>query len=99
MGFGGTWKIEIPTPIGTQLVELVIIDTPSGLSGTATSAAETAPFIDPEVEGDRITWVQHVTRPMRLTIRFELKRTGDSLEGTAKAGLFPAAKVSGRRIA
>ncbi len=99
MSFSGTWKIEIPTPLGRQTVELIIVETASGLSGTANSGTETAPFIDPKVEGNRITWVQHVTKPMRLSIKFDLTRTGDSLEGTAKPGLFPAAKVSGKRIA
>jgi hypothetical protein len=99
MSFNGTWKIEIPTPIGKQDVELVIVETATELCGTATQGTETVPFIAPKGEGDHITWTQHVTKPLKLQIKFNLRRTGDLLAGTAKPGIFPPTKVTGRRIA
>jgi hypothetical protein len=49
-------EIEIPTPIGRQNVELVIVETATGLCGTATQGTTTVPFIAPTVEADHIAW-------------------------------------------
>ncbi len=95
--FDGDWNIQIKTPIGQQLVQLRIVDRDGApLAGTATMGAETVNFIDPSVEADHIRWAQHVTKPMALTIKFDLRREGDALSGTAKAGIFPASAVTGR---
>ena len=95
--FDGGWNIQIRTPIGQQVVQLRIVDREGApLAGTATMGAETVNFIDPSVEGDHIRWTQHVTKPMALTIKFDLRREGDVLSGTAKAGIFSASAVTGR---
>lgn len=97
MSFDGQWRIAIPTPIGRQDVTLHIVDREGQLSGTATLGDETVPFIDPVIDGTRIRWSQTVTKPMRLTIRFDLVREGDRLSGTAKPGILPATTVAGAR--
>lgn len=98
MSFNGTWKIEIPTPMGKQQAELLIVHTNELLSGTATAGEETVPFINPAVSGNTISWTQNVTKPLKLEIKFELTREGDNLSGKAKPGILPAASVTGRRI-
>jgi hypothetical protein len=98
MSFEGTWKVTVPTPMGKQDVDLAISESDLVNSGTATASGETVPFIDPMSDGHRITWTQKVTKPLRLTIKFDLTRTGDTLSGTAKAGIFPAANVNGKRV-
>lgn len=99
MSFDGHWHIVIPTPIGKQQVLLEIVERSGHLSGTATQGSETVPFVDPHVDGDRIRWSQQVTKPMRLSIKFDLIRKGDTLSGTAKPGILPATSVTGRRKA
>ena len=99
MSFDGRWHITIPTPIGKQQVTLAIVDRDGQLSGTATQGSETVPFVDPVVEGDRIRWSQQVTKPMRLSIKFDLTRSGEALSGTAKPGILPTTSVTGVRQA
>jgi len=98
MSFDGRWRISIPTPIGEQEVLLDIDHKEGELSGTATQGGETVPFLEPTVNGDQIQWSQRITKPMRMQIRFELTRAGDTLSGRAKPGFFPGIGVSGSRV-
>jgi hypothetical protein len=99
MSFDGEWFIKIATPIGQQAVTLKIADEGGSIQGTATQGNETVEFVDARCEGFRLRWVQHVTKPMRITVRFDLIRDGDAISGTAKAGIFPASQVVGARSA
>jgi hypothetical protein len=98
MTFEGTWNVSIATPIGKQSVVFEISTQGGKLCGTARQGAEAVPFIDPVANGNRLTWTQHVTKPLRLTLKFDVTVEGATMTGTAKAGLFPASKVSGERI-
>ncbi|MGW1770412.1 hypothetical protein [Streptomyces sp. NPDC002104] len=109
MSVEGTWDLTVSTPIGRigAVVELLRRD--GVLTGIAHGAGEEVPLTDlvlalgadseADGDGDRLTWKQAVTRPMRLNLAFAVTVTGDSLAGTSKAGRLPASKVTGRRRA
>jgi hypothetical protein len=99
MIFDGTWNITIATPIGKQSVVLEISSHDGDVRGTARQGEEVVPFIDPVVDGDRLTWTQNVTRPMRLSLKFDVTVDGATMTGTAKAGFLPTSKLTGARIA
>ncbi len=93
------WDLSVSTPIGQQYVRLVLRETPDGLDGEAQGKEETVQLSDLVRVGDRLTWAQSITRPMRLNLRFEVTVQGDEMTGTAKAGRFPGSKVTGTRVA
>jgi hypothetical protein len=95
--FAGSWNVTIKTPIGDMAVVFNINDTEGAISGTASSDAETVDFLDASADGNRLTWSQQVTTPMRLTLKFDVTVEGDTMTGTSKAGPFPASKVFGSR--
>ncbi len=97
MSFDGRWRVEIPTPLGRQDVLLDIQDHDGQVSGTATQGAETVPFIDPVMVGDQLQWSQQITQPMKMKIKFEIVRDGDTLTGKAKPGYLPSITISGTR--
>ena len=99
MSFDGTWNLTIATPMGDQHAQLDLKVEAGKLSGTAAQGGASAPLIDPELDGERIRWSQDITKPMPMTIKFDLTREGDLLQGTAKAGFFLTAKVTGVRAA
>jgi hypothetical protein len=99
MIFDGTWNITIATPIGKQSVVLDISTKDGNLRGTARQGEEVVPFIDPVADGNRLTWTQHVTRPMRLSLTFDVTVEGATMTGTAKAGFLPTSKLTGARVA
>jgi len=89
--------VTIATVIGKMAVVFDITEEDGVIGGTASSDAETVDFLDAVADGNRLTWSQNVTTPMRLTLKFDVTVDGDAMSGTSKAGMFPAAKVNGTR--
>jgi hypothetical protein len=94
----GSWRLTITTPLGKQEVEYLFSTENDALIGQATQGSDTTALIDIALKGSRLTWTQHVTRPMKLKLQFDMTLEGDTLTGTAKAGALPASKVHGVRV-
>jgi hypothetical protein len=97
MSFAGTWNLTITSPMGKQQVKLEVTVDASSVAGTASLGSDTAPLLDPVLDGDRLRYSVDITKPMKLTLKFDLIRAGDTLQGTAKAGFFVSAEVTGAR--
>lgn len=97
MIFDGTWAASIATPLGTQAVVLEIASEQGVVRGRATQGDESVELLDPVVAGDRLTWAQQVTKPLRLRVVCAVTVEGDTMRGTAKAGVFLAAPLTGVR--
>ncbi len=95
--FSGIWDVTIDTPIGRMAVVFDITEQDGAIHGTARNEAETVEFVDAVAEGDRLTWSQAVTTPMKLTLKFDVIVDGDTMTGTSKAGILPSSKVHGSR--
>jgi hypothetical protein len=95
--FAGTWDVTLDTPIGKMAVVFEINESDGVITGVARSDKETVDFQDASAEGDRLTWSQAVTTPMRLTLKFDVVVDGDTMTGTSKAGVL-SSKVNGSRV-
>jgi hypothetical protein len=93
----GDWDVSIKTPIGSLAVRYTFTDQDGTLAGTATAKDEAVPLRDIAVDGQRITWRQSVTKPMRLNLDFDVVVDGDRLTGHSRAGRLPRSAVTGRR--
>ena len=96
MDLTGDWDVTIKTPIGSLAVVYSFTDD-DGIAGTATGKGETVPLHDIVVAGQRVTWRQSVTKPMRLNLDFDVVIDGDRLTGHSKAGRLPRSAVTGMR--
>ncbi|PDP87582.1 hypothetical protein CQJ94_11050 [Glycomyces fuscus] len=99
MSVEGIWDLTITTPVGGLRPTVRITEEGGGLAGTALGAGEEVELTDLALDGDRLTWRQAVTRPMRLNLAFDLTVEGDRMTGTSKAGRLPASGVVARRRA
>ncbi|MGD1049694.1 MAG: hypothetical protein ABR947_01325 [Solirubrobacteraceae bacterium] len=97
MSVDGKWNITLNTPMGQQTSTIELISDGSGLTGTQSGNNESGPIYDGSVEGDTATWKVNITRPMPLTVTFNATVEGDSISGTAKAGMFPKSTFVGTR--
>jgi hypothetical protein len=95
--FTGSWDVIIATPIGELAVVFDITEEGGVISGTARSDAETVEFLDPVADGNRLTWAQEVTTPMKLRLNFDVTVEGETMTGTSKPPGFPSSKVTGSR--
>ncbi|WP_100445514.1 hypothetical protein [Glycomyces xiaoerkulensis] len=100
-GIIGTWHLRMKTPIGTIDADYEFTETGTGTNGTASAAGETVPVDDlarePVPGGERVTWTQRITKPLRLNLAFEVTVAGDRLTGTSRAGRLPRTEVTGER--
>lgn len=99
MTVAGTWNLTIATPIGKQLATLEITEHDTGLRGVARAQPADIELVGLTLTGDRLTWAQSITRPMRLNLTFDVTVHGDDMIGTSKAGRLPTSTVTGLRIA
>ncbi|MFI1395902.1 hypothetical protein [Streptomyces sp. NPDC020681] len=96
----GIWDLTMSTPIGKIKAVATLRREDGVLTGTAHGSGEEVPLSDVVLDGDRLTWKQAITKPLRLNLAFAVTIDGDTLTGTSKAGRLPASKVTGeRRIA
>jgi hypothetical protein len=94
----GSWDSVILTPIGRVHVTFQFTRAAGALTGTASSRGETVGLHDIVEHGERVTWRQQVTKPLRLNLDFDVTVTGDVLEGHSKAGRLPSSPVTGTRL-
>ena len=97
MSVEGTWDLSTSTPIGRIKAVVELHREEGALTGTAHGAGEEVPLDSLTLDGNRLTWKQAVTKPVRLNLAFTVNVDGDTLTGTAKAGRLPASKVTGLR--
>jgi hypothetical protein len=99
----GTWDVRLKTPIGTLETRYTFTEHNGVLAGTAEGQGDTSTLeaiaVQPTADGERVTWSQKVTRPVRLDLDFDVIATGDMLEGHSHAGRLPRTRVSGTRQA
>jgi hypothetical protein len=97
MSVEGTWDLTIATPIGRIKAVVDLRREQGALVGSAQGAGEQVPLRDLVLDGDRLTWRQAITKPLRLNLDFSVTVDGDTLAGTSKAGRLPSSKVVGQR--
>ncbi|MFD8705670.1 hypothetical protein ACFV1W_24175 [Kitasatospora sp. NPDC059648] len=93
----GVWELTVVTPVGRVRPVIELRSRDGELVGTARGVGETLPLRDIVLDGDRLTWKQSVTRPVRLDLTFTVTVDGDTLTGSSKAGRLPSSEVTGRR--
>ena len=101
MSIIGEWDVTIKTPIGSMAVVYRFTDDGSTVAGSATGKDETVPLRNitdvNDAGGQRVTWQQSVTKPMRLNLDFDVVVDGDRLAGHSRAGRLPRSAVIGTR--
>jgi hypothetical protein len=94
----GTWNVTLLTPVGTQEVIYKFVTEGQQLRGTATQDQDVTELIDPTLNGTQLSWTQHVTKPMRLKLVFNVDLDGNQMTGTAKANFLPPVSVRGTQV-
>jgi hypothetical protein len=96
--FAGTWNAIMDTPIGQIAAVFNFTEQDGVIGGVSSNDKETVDILDAAADGDRLTWILKTTKPMKLTLKFDVTVDGDTMTGTAKAGILPSSKVHGTRV-
>jgi carbon-monoxide dehydrogenase large subunit len=93
----GLWKMILSTPMGPQQFTARFVTVGKVLRGTLDSDMGSQDF-EGSIDGNRLNWSMKVTKPMPLTLKYDLQIDGDRLSGKAKMGMFGTAKLTGERL-
>jgi carbon-monoxide dehydrogenase large subunit len=93
----GAWKMVIASPAGPQEMTGHFETADGVLKGRLDSDQGSQDFAG-TVEGNRLKWEMKVTKPMPLTLKYDLEIAGDKLTGKVKMGVFGTSKLTGDRV-
>lgn len=92
----GDWTMVLSTPVGPQEMTCHMEESEGAVSGYLESKEGRESFTG-EAHDGRVTFDLKVTKPMKITLKYDLQVTGDRIAGTCKMGIFGKAKVKGER--
>jgi carbon-monoxide dehydrogenase large subunit len=93
----GMWKIAMAAPTGSQEMKGRFATKGEMLTGTLLSDMGDQDFTG-TVVGDTLKWEMKITKPMAMTLKYDVKVEGDRLVGKVKMGMFGTAKLTGERL-
>ncbi|WP_297495216.1 xanthine dehydrogenase family protein molybdopterin-binding subunit [Acidocella sp.] len=93
----GLWKMVMASPMGGQEMKGRLATEGTTLTGTLLSDQGNQDFAG-SIEGNRLKWEMKVTKPVSLTLKYDLVVEGDSISGKVKMGMFGTAKLTGERL-
>lgn len=97
MSVDGNWNITVQSPMGAQPSTLTLKADGGTLTGTQSAQGNTADIANGKVDGDTVTWSNSITTPFPMTLEFNGKVEGDTLNGNVKAGAFGSFPFTGTR--
>ena len=88
--FEGTWNLIVKGPTGAEPTVLVIERSNGSYSGTQTGQGTTSPLADVKVDNSKVSWVNHVTKPIKVKVTFTGEISGNKMTGKVKVGFIGA---------
>ena len=98
MSVNGTYKIELTTTVGTQLIELTLMADGDSLSGTMDGYFGQQSFSGGIVKGNDVSWSVDLESPVG-EMKLDVKGTvsGDEITGQVQIGSFRPSEFKGTR--
>ncbi|MGL4178114.1 MAG: hypothetical protein ACRCSN_18820 [Dermatophilaceae bacterium] len=97
MSVDGTWNISFSTPMGRRDTTMSVTADGAVLTGSANILGNDTAIDEGTVDGDAMSFVVPVKRPMPMRLKFDLAVSGDELSGKVKAGPLGEQDVVGTR--
>ncbi len=94
----GTWAITMGTIAGPQQMTATFVTQGTALSGALNSTEGAQDFTGVVEGGNRLKFELKVEKPMKLTLKYDITISGETLTGKAKMGMFGSGKLTGNRV-
>ena len=88
--------MELASPVGAQKMTGHFETNGNALSGYLASAEGQMGFTG-TVDGSKLLFELKVEKPMKITLKYTLEVTGDTIAGKCKMGIMGSMKVKGVR--
>jgi cytochrome P450 len=91
----GSWTVTIKGPTGAMPTTLLLERADGGLTGSQSGQGNTSPISEVKLEGSKISWVNQVTKPMKLKLEFTGVVEGNTMTGKVKTGFMGSYPFTG----
>jgi len=94
----GTWDVEQSSLVGTFVMDMIVTENAGTLDVVFESPQVVATVSNVASNGETLTMITHLTKPLKGKAELELTLSGpDSFGGTGKIKFLPASKFTGVR--
>jgi len=90
----GTWTVTVKAPTGAEDTTLVLRESDGVLTGTQSGRGIETPIADGTFRDGEVFWINQITKPMKMKLKFSGKLRGDRIEGKVKAGIIGSFEFS-----
>ena len=94
----GMWKMVLATAMGPQHFTGRFATNGNVLTGTLYSGQMGSQDFTGSVVGNSLKWDLKVTKPVSITLKYDVQIESDRLAGKVKMGFFGTAKLTGERL-
>ncbi|MDR3417297.1 MAG: cytochrome P450 [Nevskia sp.] len=91
----GTWNVTVKSPTGPMATVLALEYVDGRLTGTQSGQGTTTPISDIQIDGNQITWINHISKPMKMKLTFSGTVSGKEMSGKVKAGFMGSFQFTG----
>lgn len=96
-GVSGEWDCTVETPMGDQPFVFAIEGNGASFTGSLAGALGSLDVPEGTVDGNRLSWVMDIQKPMALRLNCSATIDGDALDGKVSAGIFGSFPMTGVR--
>lgn len=93
----GDWNVTVKSPTGPMATVLSLQYVDGRLTGAQSGQGTTTPISDVQVDGNQITWINHITKPMKMKLTFSGTISGGEMSGKVKAGFMGSFPFTGSK--
>jgi cytochrome P450 len=94
----GKWSVTVKGPTGAESTILVLQRDGDALTGTQSGRDTTSTIMEAKFDGGTLTWVNQITKPMKMKLTFTGTVSGNTISGKVKAGFMGSFPFTGAKI-
>ena len=95
MPLEGTWNLSVKGPTGAVATVLTLRREGEAIIGTQAGQGAVTAISDFKRAGNKVSWINHVTSPLKMKVEFNGELSGNTISGKAKAGFMGSYPFSG----
>lgn len=97
MSIEGKWNLTIKSPTGPMPTVLELQEKDGAITGSQTGQGTTTEIVEAKFDGKTLSWVNHITKPMKMKCEFKAEVDGSQLTGKMKAGFMGSFSFTGSK--
>ncbi len=88
MSITGKWNLVIQAPTGAMESVMELVEEAGALSGTLSGKGGDNEIKDGKIAGSEVSWISHISQPMKMKLEFAGTVEGKAMTGKVKAGFM-----------